>query len=145
MKKTSFFFCLLCLILTLGLSACGTGMAKVTGILAGVGTEQNHPFVFGNPLLNGETLEENDYSLQVGQKYLLGVTYTQSGGSIVCSIGADSITLKYDADIFEITPPAESEGMEVYYTLTCKRSVGFAAIIVEVDNEYTYTVIVSAS
>lgn len=112
--------------------------------MAGIGTEQNHPFVYGNPLSDNDTLAENDYNLQVGESYLLGVTFTQSGGSIVCSINTEIIFLKYDAEALEITPPEENEGMEVYYNLTCKKSVAYTAVIVEVGGEYCETVIISA-
>ncbi len=148
MKKIFTALCLFCvLLLPFGLTACGTTRAKVTGIMAGIGTEQNHPFVYGNPFEDNETITENDYILQVGESYLLGVTFTQYGGSIVRSINTEIISLKYDAEILEITPPEEKEGMEVYYNLMCKKAVVNTAVIVEVDNygEYSYTVIISAS
>ena len=148
MKRLSIIICTLCLmLLPFGLTACGTTEAKVTGIMAGIGTEQNHPFVYGNPFEDNETITENDYILQVGESYLLGVTFTQYGGSKVRSINTEIISLKYDAEVLEITPPEEKEGMKVYYNLTCKKAVVNTAVIVEVDNygEYSYTVIISAS
>ncbi len=148
MKRLSIIICTLCLmLLPFGLTACGTTEAKVTGIMAGIGTERNHPFVYGNPFEDNETITENDYILQVGESYLLGVTFTQYGGSKVRSINTEIISLKYDAEVLEITPPEEKEGMEVYYNLTCKKAVVNTAVIVEVDNygEYSYTVIISAS
>lgn len=148
MKRISIIICMLCImLLPLGLTACGITEAKVTGIMAGIGTEQNHPFVYGNPFEDNETITENDYILQVGESYLLGVTFTQYGGSIVRSINTEIISLKYDAEVLEITPPEEKEGMEVYYNLTCKKAVVNTAVIVEVDNygEYSYTVIISAA
>ena len=147
MKRLSIIICTLCLMLMpFGLTACGTTEAKVTGIMAGIGTERNHPFVYGNPFEDNETITENDYILQVGESYLLGVTFTQYGGSKVRSINTEIISLKYDAEVLEITPPEEKEGMEVYYNLTCKKAVVNTAVIVEVDNygEYSYTVIISA-
>lgn len=147
MKRLSIIICTLCLMLMpFGLTACGTTEAKVTGIMAGIGTERNHPFVYGNPFEDNETITENDYILQVGESYLLGVTFTQYGGSIVHSIVTDAITLKYDVEILEITLPDEKEGVEVYYNLSCKKAVVNTAVIVEVDNygEYSYTVIISA-
>jgi len=75
----------------------------------------------------------------------LGVTFTQYGGSIVHSIVTDAITLKYDVEILEITLPDEKEGVEVYYNLSCKKAVVNTAIIVEVSDEYTATVIISAT
>jgi len=84
MKRLSIIICTLYLmLLPFGLTACGTTEAKVTGIMAGIGTERNHPFVYGNPFEDNETITENDYILQVGESYLLGVTFTQYGGSIV--------------------------------------------------------------
>ena len=148
MKRLSIIICMLCImLLPFSLTACGTTKAKVTGIMAGIGTEQNHPFVYGNPFEDNETITENDYILQVGESYLLGVTFTQYGGSIVRSINTEIISLKYDAEVLEITLPEEKEGMEVYYNLTCKKAVVNTAVIVEVDNygEYSYTVIISAS
>lgn len=147
MKRLSIIICTLCLmLLPFGLTACGTTEAKVTGIMAGIGTERNHPFVYGNPFEDNETITENDYILQVGESYLLGVTFTQYGGSKVRSINTEIISLKYDAEVLEITPPEEKEDMEVYYNLTCKKAVVNTAVIVEVDNygEYSYTVIISA-
>lgn len=146
MKKIFTTLCLFCvLLLPFGLTACGTTEAKVTGIMAGIGTERNHPFVYGNPFEDNETITENDYILQVGESYLLGVTFTQYGGSIVHSIVTDAITLKYDVEILEITLPDEKEGVEVYYNLSCKKAVVNTAIIVEVSDEYTATVIISAT
>ena len=146
MKKIFTTLCLFCvLLLPFGLTACGTTEAKVTGIMAGIGTERNHPFVYGNPFEDNETITENDYILQVGESYLLGVTFTQYGGSIVHSIVTDAITLKYDVEILEITLPDEKEGVEVYYNLSCKKAVFNTAIIVEVSDEYTATVIISAT
>ena len=146
MKKIFTTLCLFCvLLLPFGLTACGTTEAKVTGIMAGIGTEEHHPFVYGNPFENNETITENDYILQVGESYLLGVTFTQYGGSIVHSIVTDAITLKYDVEILEITLPDEKEGVEVYYNLSCKKAVVNTAIIVEVSDEYTATVIISAT
>lgn len=133
------------MLLSFSLTACGTTEAKVTGIMAGIGTEQNHPFVYGNPFEDNETIADNDYILQVGESYLLGVTFTQYGGSIVRSIITDVITLKYDVEVLEITPPEEKEGVEVYYNLSCKKAVVNTVVIVEVNGEYSDTVIISAS
>ncbi len=145
MKRLSIIICTLCLmLLPFGLTACGTTEAKVTGIMAGIGTERNHPFVYGNPFEDNETITENDYILQVGESYLLGVTFTQYGGSIVRSINTKIISLKYDVEVLEITLPEEKEGMEVYYNLTCKKAVVNTVVIVEVDGEYSDTVIISA-
>lgn len=145
MKKLLFFICGLCItVLSFSLTACGTTYAKVTGIMTGIGTEQNHPFAYDNPFEDNETITENDYNLQVGQNYLLGVTFTQYGGSIVRSINTEIVSLKYDAEVLEITPPEENEGMEVYFNLTCKKSVVNTAVIVEVDGKYSDIVIISA-
>ena len=144
MKRLSIIICTLYLmLLPFGLTACGSDEAKVTGIMAGIGTERNHPFVYGNPFEDNETITENDYILQVGESYLLGVTFTQYGGSKVRSINTEIISLKYDTEVLEITPPEEKEGAEVYYNLTCKKSVQYTAVIIEVGG-YSYTVIISA-
>ena len=145
MKKVFIALCSVCVLLLLfSLTACGSDESKVTGIMAGIGTEQNHPFVYGNPFEDNETITENDYVLQVGESYLLGVTFTQYGGSKVRSINTEIISLKYDAEVLEITPPEETEGMEVYYNLTCKKAIVYTTVIVEVDGEYSDTVIISA-
>lgn len=151
MKKLLFLICSLCItVLSFGLTACGSTFAQVTGIMAGIGTEQISPLVYGNPLWNNETLTNDDYDLQVGQNYLLGVTYAQSGGSRLKLLNTEIIALKYDSEVLEITPPDEidetgkSKWDEVInFTLTCKKAVVNTAIIVEVD-EYTCTVIISA-
>lgn len=151
MKRFFIALCSVCvMLLSFGLTACGSTFAKVTGIMAGVGTEQIDPLVYGNPLWNNETLTNDDYDLQVGQNYLLGVTYAQSGGSRLKLLNTEIITLKYDSEVFEITPPDEidetgkSKWDEVInFTLTCKKAVVNTAIIVEVG-EYTCTVIISA-
>ncbi len=112
--------------------------------MADIGTEQNQPLLYGNPLLDSQTVAENDYILQVGQDYLLGVAYTQAGGSILKLLSAEAITLKYDTEVLEITPPDGKMSEVVYYHFTCKKAVVNTAIIVEVDNEHTYSMIVTA-
>lgn len=148
MKNVFIALCTVCavcvLLLQFRLTACGSDEAKVTGIAAGIGTEQNRPFVYDNPFYDSETITENDYILQVGESYLLGVTFTQYGGSKVSSINTEIISLKYDTEILAITLPEEKEGMEVYYNLTCKKSVSYTAVIIEVDGEYFNSVIISA-
>ena len=145
MKRISIIICMLCImLLPFSLTACGTTEAKVTGIMAGIGTERNHPFVYGNPFEDNETITENDYILQVGESYLLGVTFTQYGGSKVRSMNTEIISLKYDVEVLEITPPEEKEDMVVYYNLTCKEAVVNTVIIVEVDGEFSDTVIINA-
>lgn len=151
MKKFFISLCLICIIaLSCGLTACGSTTAKITGLCASVGTEQMNPFDYDNPLLNDETLTNDDYTLRVGQNYLLGVAYAQRGGSKLNWLNADIITLKYDSEVLELIPPdekyetGESKWDEVInYTLTCKKAVVNTAIIVEVS-EYTCTVIISA-
>lgn len=141
--------CSFCLFLVFGLKGCGSDEAKIYGITAGVGTEQIDPFVYGNSLGDNETITENDYILQVGQNYLFCVGFIQYGGSKVRSMKAEEISLKYDTEVLEITSPDENKGLDVYYNLTCKKSVAYTAIIVEFDdaystNEYSTTVIISA-
>ena len=146
MKKIFLFVStILGIMLSFGFTACGSTYAKVTGIMADIGTEQNQPLLlYGNPLLDRETIAENDYNLQVGQDYFLAVTYTQSGGSILTLLSAEAITLKYDTEVLEITPPDEKMSEVVYYHFTCKKAVVNTAIIVEADHEYTYTMIINA-
>ena len=135
MKKISLLVCtILGILLSFGLTACGSTYAKVTGVMADIGTEQYQPLLYGNPLLDNQTIAENDYNLQVGQDYLLGVTYTESGGSILTLLSAGTITLKYDSEVLEITPPDEKMSEVVYYHFTCKKAVVNTAIIVEADN-----------
>ena len=130
------------MILSFGLAACGTTYAKITGIFAGIGTEQTDPFVYDNPLLNDNTITEYDYILQVDKSYLFGVTYLQSGGSIICSMNHKNVSLKYDEDVLEIVY-SNNEGEAAFYNLTCKKEVEYTAVIIEVE-EYTYTIIISA-
>lgn len=138
------------MLLSFGLTACGSTVAKITGLCAGVGTENIDPLIYGNPLWNDETLTNDDYALQVGQNYLLGVAYAQRGGSRLNLLNIDIITLKYDSEVLEIIPPDEKyETGEskwdrvINYTLTCKKAVVNTAVIVEVG-EYSCTVIISA-
>lgn len=135
----------LIMLLSFGLTACGSTHAKVVGMWAAVGTDKDYTFGNGNdsPFSDYETIADNDYILQVGQNYLLGVAYLQSGGSILNNLSTEFITLKYDSEVLEITPPEEKEGAEVYYNLTCKKSVQYTAVIIEVGG-YSYTVIISA-
>lgn len=146
MKKLFIALCMICIIaLSCGLTACGTSRAKVVGMWAAVGIDKDYTFGNGNDssFSDNETIADNDYILQVGQNYLLGVALLQSGGSILNYLSTEFITLKYDSEVLEITPPEEKEGAEVYYNLTCKKSVQYTAVIIEVD-EYSYTVIISA-
>lgn len=132
------------MLLPFGLTACGSTRAKVVGMWAAVGIDKDYTFGNGNdsPFSDNETIADNDYILQVGQDYLLGVAYLQSGGCILNHLSTEFITLKYDTEILEITPPEEKEGAEVYYNLTCKKGVQYTAVIVEVGG-YSYTVIIS--
>lgn len=146
MKKIFVALCSICIIaLSCGLTACGSDWAKVVGLYAAVGNDKDYTFESGNnnPFSDNETIANNDYILQVGQNYLLGVAYIQRNGSRRHGLNTDNITLKYDSEVLEITPPEEKEGAEVYYNLTCKKSVQYTAVIVEVGG-YSYTVIISA-
>lgn len=146
MKKFFIALCLICIItLSCGLTACGSKWAEVVGLYAAVGIDKDYTFENGNnnPFSDNETIANNDYILQVGQNYLLGVAYIQRNGSRLHCLNTDNITLKYDSEVLEITPPEEKEGAEVYYNLTCKKIVQYTAVIIEVG-EYSYTVIISA-
>lgn len=147
MKKFLIALCLICVIaLSCGLTACGSTRANVVGMWAAVGIDKDYTFGNGNdsPFSDNETIADNDYILSVGQDYFLGVAYLQSGGSILNHLSTEFITLKYDNDVLEITPPEEKEGAEVYYNLTCKKGVQYTAVIVEVGG-YSYTVIISTN
>ena len=146
MKKFFIALCLICtMLLSFGLTACGSKWAEVVGLYAAVGIDKDYTFVNGNdnPFSDNETIADNDYILQVGQNYLLGVEYIQRNGSRRHWLNTDNITLTYDSEVLEITPPEEKEDAEVYYNLTCKKSVQYTAVIVEVGG-YSYTVIISA-
>lgn len=147
MKKNFIALCSVCvMLLSLCLTACGTTHAKIVGIMTGIVAEYDHTYsyTYGNPLSDNKTLVDYDYNLQVGQDYFLAVTYSQTGGSIICSITTEHITLKYDTEVLEITLPEEKEGVEVFYTLKCKKPVVNTAVIVEVDCEYSEIVIINA-
>ncbi len=149
MRKPPFIvYTVFLILLSFGLMACGSTYAKVTGVMAGIGTEEMHALEYGNALRDKDTVAENDYLLEIGEDYLLAVTYTASGGSIFPMISPDAITLKYDAEALQITPPEETSGDDgyyevVYYRLTCIKAAVNTAVIVEADGEYTCTVIVS--
>lgn len=144
MKKFFIALCLICtMLLSFGLTACGSKWAEVVGLYAAVGIDKNYTFGNDSPFSNNETVTDNDYIVQVGQNYLLGVAYIQRNGSRLHCLNTDNITLKYDSEVLEITPPEEKEGAEVYYNLTCKKIVQYTAVIIEVG-EYSYTVIISA-
>lgn len=144
MKKFSILLCSLCLLLSLALTGCGSTYAKITGVIAGVGTDEESPFEYNNSLSDTETLSPNDYVLQVGKSYVLAVTYTATGGSRFPLINPEDIELKYDTEILQIEQTSEHIGDVVYYSLTCNKAAAYTAILVEVNGEYFDTVIISA-
>ena len=144
MKKYVIVSCVICVVLlSFGLVACGSKPAKITGLCVGVGNEDIDPFVYGNGLWDEDTLFEGDYVLQVGENYLLGVTYAQRGGSILNIMNSQNVSLKYDEEVLEIAY-SKNEGAGAFYNLICKKQVTNTAIIVEVG-KYSYTVIISAN
>lgn len=129
------------MLLTFGLMACGSTKAKVSGIYASVVVSEAD--AYSDTLADGRTIVENAYALQVGEVYELTVMYTASGGSQYPVLRIDGITLRYDSETFEISPPTGDYMTVARYQLTCKRAVDYSAIIFEVD-DYSYSVIVSA-
>lgn len=145
MKKYFVTLCAVSIILfSFALTACGSTYAKVVGICAAVGTNKNYMFGNDSPFLDRATVTDNDYILEAEQSYLLGIAYIQRGGSRLNVVNIENITLKYDTEVLAITPPEEKEGAEVYYNLTCKKAVVNTVVIVEVDGEYSDTVIITA-
>lgn len=145
MKKLLVVVSAMCVFLCLGLTACGSTYAKITGVIAGVGTDDEHPLEYNNSLSNTETLSPDDYVLQVGESYILAVAYTASGGSRFPLIDTENIELKYDTEILQIEQISKNIGDVVKYSLTCKKAVAYTSILVEVSGEYYYTVIISAN
>ena len=133
-------FCIL--LLSFGLTACGSTKAKINGIRSCVGLPENGK-VFSSTLADETTLTENDYNLQSGKTYYLLIAYSASGGSRYPAMPAEKIKLYYDDKTLEIGQALNGNDEVIYYPLTCKKEVAYAAIIVEVD-EYTYTVIINA-
>lgn len=143
MKKLSIFLCSLCLLMVFGLTACGSTKAKIYGIHSCVGLPENGN-VFSYALADENTLFENDYVLECGQTYHLLVAYSAGGGSQYPVMSANTIKLYYDDNALEINQPFESIGEVICYQLTCRESIAYTAVIVEVDGEYSSTVIISA-
>lgn len=141
MKKLLILLCTIVFSLGVGLTACGIDEAKVTGIHVAVTLPDADSY--SDALENKTTLPENDYTVQVGEKYDLTVELTQYGGSKFAAIALDGITLRYDHEIFDIERPTDEYASVVRYVLTCKRAVYYAAVIVEVS-KYSETVIISA-
>lgn len=132
-------------VLLLGLTACGSTYAEIVGVAAVIGVEGEHPFERDENLCNADTLAENDYILQVGESYILAVTYIATGGSRYPIINAQDITLRYDEEIFEIVQISQDKSDPVLYSLVCKTDTAYAAILVEVGEKYCTSVIISAN
>ncbi len=131
------------MLLLFGLTACGSTTAKIYGIHACVELPENGN-VFSYTLADENTLFENDYVLQYGQTYHLLVAYTAGGGSQYPVMSVDAIKLYYDDNALEINQPIENIDEVICYQLTCKESIAYTAVIIEVDGEYFDTVIISA-
>lgn len=131
------------MLLSFSLTACGSTKAKIHGIHTCVGLPENGK-TFSNTLADENTTFENDYILQYGQTYHLLVTYTAGGGSQYPVLSADNVKLYYDDNVLEIKQPVESIDDVICYQFTCKESITCTAVIIEVDGEYTTSVIISA-
>ena len=118
------------MLLSFSLTACGSTKAKIHGIHTCVGLPEN-----------GKTFSN---ILQYGQTYHLLVTYTAGGGSQYPVLSADNVKLYYDDNVLEIKQPVESIDDVICYQFTCKESITCTAVIIEVDGEYTTSVIISA-
>ena len=126
-----------------GLTACGSTKAKIYGIHTCIGLPENGN-VFNYTLADENTPFENDYLLQCGQTYHLLVAYSAGRGSQYPVMSAKTIKLYYDDNALEINQPFESIDEVICYQLTCKNSIAYTAVIVEVEGEYSSTVIISA-
>lgn len=151
MKKLILLFCSLCLLLPLGLTACGSTEAKIYGIGACVGLpEENGQYgIIDSPLADKTTLAENDFVLEIGKTYNLRVDYIAGGGSQYPVLLAENFVLKYDTDIFNIVPVYDENCLGEnkplrYYNLTCKQATSYSTIIIEANEQYTCNVIISA-
>lgn len=151
MKKLSLLVCLICVFLSMGLTACGSTAAKIYGIEACIDLPENHGVgIVETPLSDKTTLIKNDYILEVEKEYDLRVDYIAGGGSKYPVLFAEDFILKYDADIFDIKPVydenclADNKPLK-YYTLICKRAVLYATIIIEAKEQYSCNVIISAN
>lgn len=143
MKKLSIFLCVVCaMLLSVGLTSCGSTKAKISAIYASA-VMPDETDIRSDTLADSRTFAENTYTLQVGATYHLAVMYVASGGSQYPVLHIDEINLHYDSEIFEIVKPTEKYMQVARYQLTCKRAVDYSAIIVEVGN-YSYSVIISA-
>lgn len=142
MKKKIFLLFILFLLFSLGLISCGRGYAKITGIYVCV-TLPNDDLA-NTHLLDENTITENDYILQAGKEYDLTVTYTAYGGSRYPVLFSDNIKLHYDENYFEVSRKSNDKYMQTMrYNLVCKCDIDYAAILVEVDEKYFTSIIIS--
>lgn len=124
----------------------GSTEAKIVDIWASVvlPDEEN---IHSETLTDKNTLAENDYILEVGKTYNLTVTYIATGGSKYPGFtSTDGINLIYDSEALKIAACEQERWFYsvVRYDLECNYAVSYAAIIVEVDGQYSFTVIISA-
>ncbi|MCD8371893.1 MAG: hypothetical protein LUD27_01160 [Clostridia bacterium] len=87
MKKVLIFTALLFTVTACTLCSCGIGYAKVSGIQMYV--TKDGSYLCGT----GYTAET---ALNLGEEYILTISYSQSGGSKATALTAESITLEYD-------------------------------------------------
>lgn len=142
MKKIFVILSTICLLLlSFGLTACGSTEAKIVGINVRLCSAENDPEML---VSDSTTLAENDYVLQIEQGYRLRIGYAATGGSRYPIIRSESISLKYDKEVLEILPPDETIGDVLFFNISLKKSVAYTAILVEVDGKYFEIVVISA-
>ena len=129
-------------LLSVSFSACGTKDAKVTGIEAGIiGLNENDFHL--STLSDNTTLNNNDYVLNVGEQYRLVVGFTYYGGSRQPGFWhGNDIKLYFDSNLFQIGEPSADTG-QLIYPLECKQDFTYAAILIELSEQYHTEVIVS--
>ena len=136
-----------CAFFAFGMTACGSGYAKITGIrsgivLSGEGTFQTDE---KNPLTEKSTVCKNDYLLTVGETQDLLVCYLASGGSKYPILTEKQIKLYYDSKILDIQLKEQQPSSDVVqYELTCKCAIDYTAIMIEVDGMYSDTIVLNA-
>jgi hypothetical protein len=150
MKKLLFLFCSLSAILAFVLTACGSTFATIYGIRACINLPETYEKygLYDETLADKTTLAENDFILEVGKTYILYVNYEAGRGSRYPIMYAKDLVLKYDTDLFDIEEEVydnDDSAPLKYYNLTCKQAVKYTSIIIEANEQYTYTVIISVN
>ena len=143
MKRVILLFCAACMCAVLGLTACGSGYARIVGVEVGV-VPQGASYIGDEELCDSDTLADNAYALNTQSEYDLLVGYIATGGSKYPIINSESVTFKYDSELFSITLIEEAASGEfVRYRLVCKEETVFSAILIEAGEHFD-SVIISA-